>query len=259
VIRHGVGVSVNVADLKLAQGVAIEKVSSSGAEIWRKVKVRKGMYLENAVDRARGSVYAGALYGYEYIAPETVFTGYVACRDGQGLCDGLSKVSKAEILIGKGQGRGFGRARIEVEQVKPEEIVKVSCPIGEKLVALVSSSISFVADPMPRPVSVGDMLETLSGVKLMVKHVIGSRIDTYTGWSRLRHSPKLVIRGNAPGTIIIAELSEAKLSEDTCIELSMGMLKNSLPGFNTFHVVRRDPLYVSPDTYISITKIYASV
>jgi len=112
---------------------------------------------------------------------------------------------------------------------------------------------------MPRPVSVGDMLETLSGVKLMVKHVIGSRIDTYTGWSRLRHSPKLVIRGNAPGTIIIAELSETKLSEDACIELLMGMLRNSLPGFNTFHVVRRDPLYISPDTYISIAKIYASV
>jgi hypothetical protein len=253
-LKLGAGLSINIADLKSTQGVAVEKIGIGGVDVWSKVKVRKGVYLENAVDRVRGAVRAGAFYGYEYIAPGTVFTGYVACLSGQGLCKDLPTINGVDILVGKGQGRGFGRARIEVKQVKVEDIVKVCCPLDEKLVALISTSPSLVADPIPRPIRVGDVLETVSGAKLVVKHVIGSRVDVYTGWSRLRHSPRLVIRGNAVGVILIAEVVDDKLSESLCLELMLGMIRNSLPGFNTFQVVKKDPLYISPDTFVKIVK-----
>jgi hypothetical protein len=253
-LRLEMGLSVNVADLKSAQGVVVEKDHVGSAEVWKKVRVRKGAYLENAVDRVRGSVYAGALYGYEYIVPGTLFTGYVACSSGQGLCRDVSGIAGADVVIGKGQGRGFGRARIEIRQVAVENEAKTCCPVGEKLVALIATSPSFVADPIPRPVRAGDILETLSGVKLVIKHVIGSRLDVYVGWSRLRHSPKLVVRDNALGTILVAEVDNSKLTEPLCVELMMGMLKNSLPGFNTFQVIRRDPLHTSPETLVNLVK-----
>jgi len=253
------GLSINVADLKSAQGVVVEKDRVGSADVWKKVRVRKHVYLENAVDRVRGSVYAGALYGYEYIVPGTLFTGYVACLSGQGLCREVSGIAGADIVIGKGQGRGFGRARIEIRQVAVESEAKACCPVGEKLVALIATSPSFIADPIPRPVRAGDILETLSGARLVIKHVIGSRSDVYAGWSRLRHSPKLVVRGNALGTILVAEIANGKLTEHLCIELMMGMLKNSLPGFNTFQVIRRDPLYTSPETLVNLVKTLQQV
>jgi hypothetical protein len=253
-LRLEMGLSINVADLKSAQGVVVVKDRVGSADVWKKVRVRKHVYLENAVDRVRGSVYAGALYGYEYIVPGTLFTGYVACLSGQGLCREVSSIAGADVVIGKGQGRGFGRARIEIRQVTVESEAKACCPVGEKLVALIATSPSFVVDPIPRPVRAGDVLETLSGARLVIKHVIGSRLDVYAGWSRLRHSPKLVVRGNALGTILVAEVANGKLTEPLCIELMMGMLKNSLPGFNTFHVIRRDPLYTSPETLVNLVK-----
>lgn len=253
-MRSGIGLSINVADLKSAQGMPIERTNVSSVEVWRRVKVRKGVYLENAVDRARGSAYAGALYGYEYIASGTVFTGYVACVEGKGLCNHLPSINGSEILIGKGQGRGFGRARVEVKRVNVEDVVKVCCPLEERLIALIALSPSFIVDPIPRPVGVNDTLETLSSTKLAIRYVIGSRVDTYTGWSRLRHGPKLTVRGNALGTILIAEVVNGKLTERLCLELMFGMFRNSLPGFNVFHVVRRDPLYISPENFINLLK-----
>jgi hypothetical protein len=93
----------------------------------------------------------------------------------------------------------------------------------------------------------------------VIKHVIGSRSDVYAGWSRLRHSPKFVVRGNALGTILVAEIANGKLTEPLCMELMMGMLKNSLPGFNTFQVIRRDPLYTSPETLVNLVKTLQQV
>jgi len=246
-IKYGVNLLFNVADMKSAQGLPIEKVDS----LWCITSVKKGIYIENVVDRARGSVYVGTLYGYEYVESGSMFTGYIACYDG--LYDEVKDLRDIEVSIGKGRGRGFGKARVRVSELSISELRDL-CPIREGLFIVKSLAPTFTVDVLPRPIIVGDVIETLSGLKLKVLGVIGSNTEVYSGWSRLYHTPKISIECNSPGTLFIMDVEDGVVDECACMELLLGLIRGNIPGFNMFQPitwsVHEDPLYMDLDEFI---------
>jgi hypothetical protein len=246
IAERGLYHAINPADIKPARGQPVE----SEGGLWRAVSVRRGVYLENAVDRARGSVWLGALYGYEYIEPGTAFTGLVGCPENRGLCGELAGFRELVVYVGRGQGRGFGKAKLSLRGLEPRELERL-CPLGEELFIASAVAPTYIYEAPPRPLLPGDVLETLSGLKLKVLAVIGGEVETYTGWSRLRHSPKLVFECNAPGSLLVLKTLEGKVDSTSCLEIMLGMFKGSIPGFNAMHPLawrgREDPLRVDLD------------
>jgi hypothetical protein len=252
-VKYGVELLFNAADMKSAQGSPIMREGN----LWYITPVKKGMYIENVVDNVRRSVHVGVLYGYEFIMHGTLFTGYIACYEGNNLCDEIKDLAKTsrsiEVFIGKGQGRGFGKSEVRISELSIT-VLRDLLPIKEELFIANTLAPTFVMNILPRPIASGDAIETLSGFRFRVLGVIGSNTEVYSGWSRLHHTPKVSIRCNTPGTLLIMKSEDGVISEEVCIELLLGLVKGGLPGFNIIQPivwsVREDPLYVNLDDFL---------
>jgi len=225
-----------------AQGLTIARKGGS----WLAVSPERGIYAETAVDRARGSAAHGALYAYEYIVPGSRFVALLSAEEGSPIAEALNSLSGCiEVRIGRGTGRGFGIARMCIERLGSDErseLENEEVRSGE-IVALCALSPLATLTPLPEPVapSVGAIDVKVFGSKagrFDVIAVLGRGTQLYTGWSYRTRSPKLPIKANTPGTIVIARVTQvSELLRETALA---GINELSSQGMSFVKILTRD-------------------
>ncbi len=175
----------------------------------------KGSYVGTGVDRERRSVIPGVLFGYEYVDSGTTFVGTLMCSEDSVMCELVESLirSKALVSVGKGVGRGYGLARVEVREVGKEVFDEVKIREGSYLVfevinPLVTYPISDNEPPIPRPAVINDVIKScIEGRCLELKVVaIYGDILRFSGWSLRLESPKLPMKALSHGSLLITKV-----------------------------------------------------
>lgn len=182
--------------------------------VWKIVKPSRGVYVENAVDRARESAMHGALYAYEYVEPGSRFVGFIAVDESSALATALDslKGSCTIVRIGRGLGRGFGIARLCISEARPEDFeLQIEVPKNSRI-ALYAFSPLTKADEPYRPPCAGDELTLrVFGSRVCRARVVaslGRGLLRYGGWSYRSGTPKMPIKALQPGSLIFIEILE---------------------------------------------------
>lgn len=232
-----------------AKGVSGSTIVRDGGA-WRVVKPPKGIYVENAVERSRGSAAHGALYAYEYLEPGSRFAGLIFMREDSELRDAISTLAGSciNVRIGRGLGRGFGIARLCLngltlpEGMVGEQLIRGG---GEEHVVIYSASPTFTLNLGPRPIKEGDevTLKVFDNVlaEAKVLAVIGRSVIKHYGWSYRTGLPKLPIKALAPGTLLVAKLRAKAGGSSTHLETPLVITDEfSSQGFNIVAVLTKD-------------------
>jgi len=212
---------------------------------WHVVGLRKGIYVENAVERSRGSVAPGMLYAYEYIEPGQRFVGFITLSKNSYLLQSFESVdgSCMKVRIGRGLGRGFGISELCLREID-SEVFAGGDVIKDSVVAIYTFSPFAIADPLPRPSKVGDEVEIDvfgEGIaKLKIIAILGREIVEYRGWSYRTLGPKLPVRALGPGSLLIARVLDLKKSDVLKFGSPVGLAPLSAQGFNIITPLDKD-------------------
>ncbi len=214
---------------------------------WVSYKPKRGIYVETAVDRSRGSAAHGMLYAYEYIEPGNIFTGFVSVASDSKVAEAFKSISKSCIVarIGRGLGRGFGLSRICIEGIAAFDAMSEAVDLYPgRFVAMYATSPMFLVNPMPRPIASGDEIELnvfgTSVAKVVVCSVIGKDPVKYYGWSYRHGLPKLPIVANPPGSLAIVTINSVYNKDFAKLLALTGFNNFSAQGFNFVKPLTQD-------------------
>ena len=168
--------------------------------------------------------------------------------------------------IGRGVSRGFGRARLTLTELKPDELkacwLKRELKADERVVLEATSPIFVLnEDLIPVPPWPGCELAldakwyralTKQDVSLRLK-IVGLRQEgrgvysrrgamTYRGWSIRTGKPKMPIRALPPGSLLVCDVVEGELKDPLAWLLPvLGLNSMASMGFNQLAPIERDP------------------
>jgi len=230
------------AEMKPASHSVIVRTDGS----WRITKPGRGIYVENAVERSRGSAAHGMLYAYEYLKPGERFVGFIILSEHSYLVKPLEDLARGKCInvrIGRGLGRGFGLAELYIREADYKLLSSSEESACEGLVAFYTFAPFAELDPLPRPPRAGEELEievfgNIVG-KAKVVAALGRGSVEYRGWSYRTSLPKLPVRALSPGSLIIAQLLDAKC-DVLRLGAPVGLGPLSAQGFNIVVPLRRD-------------------
>lgn len=218
---------------------------------WVRLDPKISIYVENAVDRARGSAFEGVLYAYEFIEPGSTFTGYISVEAGSQISKVLRSINRSSIIvrIGRGIGRGYGISRLTLTRVETE-YTDIDIYPGKRLIMYMASPAVNPID-LPRPISRGDMLELkiwdrYKVAKLRIEGIIGNITCKFYGWSYRTSLPKLPVESLVPGTLAIVLIEEVYNKDLVKLLHLTGFSILSSQGYNFIRFLERDFIPVFP-------------
>lgn len=178
---------------------------------WFKESPRVSIYIENAVDRARGSAAEGALYAYEYVEPGTTFVGYISVEEGSEVSKALESIKGSNILvrIGRGIGRGYGISKLTLISAT-EKQRSIDLNSGSRIVLYMASPVTN-PEGLPKPLSPGDVMDMSlwdrhKVARVRIDSVIGGVTHRFYGWSYRTSLPKLPVEALIPGNLAVVSL-----------------------------------------------------
>jgi len=212
---------------------------------WHIVGIRRGIYVENAVERSRGSAAPGMLYAYEYIEPGQRFAGLIVLSKDSYLMQPFESIdgSCIKMRIGRGLGRGFGVSELCLREIGIDMFVEGDT-IRDNIIAIYTLSPFTIIDPFPRLPRIGDEIEVnvfgKTIAKLKIIAILGREVIEYRGWSYRTHKPKIPVRALAPGSLLITQILDFEKSDILKFGLPIGLDPLSAQGFNIIVPLERD-------------------
>lgn len=227
-----------------------DTIAKSGGR-WIRVNPSLSVYVENAVDRARGSAAEGMLYAYEYIEPGSTFIGYISTEEKSYISKVLESIKNSDILIriGRGIGRGYGVSKLTLTpvEIKAEDIYIES---NNKFIMYAASPL---VNPrgLPRPLAVSDEVELslwdrYKVARVRIDGIISGATWRFYGWSYRTSFPKLPVEALIPGNLALVSLHEIFDRSLIDVLYVAGFSMLSSQGYNFVKILDRD--FISPYT-----------
>ncbi len=214
---------------------------------WIVHKPNRGIYVETAVERSRGSAAHGMLYAYEYMEPGNIFTGFVAVASDSRVAEAFKSIDKGCVVarVGRGLGRGFGLSRICMEGIEASAVVPEADDLHPgRYIAMYAAAPTVLVGPMPRPIASNDRLRLdVFGnpvADVVVCDVIGRGHVKYYGWSYRYGLPKLPIRANHPGALAIVRVDSVHNKDLARLLPLAGFSSFSAQGLNFVKLLSQD-------------------